>query len=213
VRSIVTVTSAASSTLLTTLSRVKTDLGISGGQDDAALTNAIAGASSRITAYLGQTLAFEGVTETFRPDRGYECSERLFLDRSPVVTMTSVTVDNDAALASSKYEVDKSAGILYRLDDSGHPLRWEFNKSIVVVYTGGYFLPDDSDANLPAAIEEATVALVRSLWFSRRRDPMVKSVEVPDLISESYWVGAIGERASLPNDVLMLLDQCRRLRL
>lgn len=211
-RSIVRVITPSPDELLTTVSRMKADLGISGVDQDDAIENLIEEASSRIVAYVGYPLGFATVEETFRPDRGYECVRQLLLERQPVYAIERVTID-DAEVASPEYEVSHKGAILYRLDASGHSAPWEFGKAIVVLYSGGYILPDDTDRTLEPAIENACAALVRTLWYGRRRDPLVKSVEIPGLISESYWVGATGDSTALPPDVELMLAPFKRMRL
>lgn len=210
-RSIVTVTDAAlGPLLLTTLTRVKAELDITNSTNDALIEQKIEDASSRIQAYLGFALVRETVSETFRAE-GYECVDKLILNRAPVVTVTSVTVD-DVALTSSEYEKDEKAGLLHRLDTSGYPMPWEFCKSVVVAYSGGFIMPGESNETLEPAIEAGAVALVRALYFARRRDPLVKSVDIPGVISEQYWIGSMGDVGSLPPDVEAMIAPFRRVR-
>lgn len=196
-RSILTVTTAPSVTSLTTLQRVKDELGIADGASDAILNTKIAEASSDIEAHLGRTLSRATLTQTFW---GEGCAECLLLGRVPVASITSVTVD-DVLVDADEYRLDSETGALYRLDSSGYPDGWDWCKSVVVVFAAGYLLPGETGRNLPPAIEAGAVSLVQSFWSNRGRDPLVKSMEIPGVISEQYWIGAVGEAGSLPPDV------------
>lgn len=210
-RSILSVTApAANPYRLTTLERVKAELNITDGAGDELLAKKIDEAGSDIQAALGFVVARETVTETFRHDSG-GCLwiDKLILDRTPVASIASVTVD-DVAVDVAEYEVEAATGFLHRLDSSGYPNGWSFGKSIVVVYSGGYILPGEAGANLEPAIEAGVVELVTSYWLSRGRDPLVRSEEVPGVMSVQYWVGAVGESGNLPPGVLAKISRFRR---
>jgi hypothetical protein len=214
----------ASSTSLTTLARVKSELRIKTSTDDALLTSKIGEASSDIQLALGWAVASEGVQETYwhehRQQFGYgfgwrsggHQSESLILRRKAVSAITSVTVD-DTVLDPSEYRLDVDAGILYRIDTLGYPCLWLFCKSIIVLYTAGYILPGSPGSNLPASIEGATVDLVESFWLSRGRDPLIKSEEITGIRRVDYWVGTVGDPEQLPPDVLRRISPLRRPRM
>src|SRR5262249_40930765 len=173
---IVTVIAASNETALTTLERVKQELSISGSESDALLTRKIDEASSDIEAHLARTFRRETLTETVWGNPG--CAEYLVLERWPVVSITSVHVD-DVLVPAAEYRLDPEAGILYRLDASGYPCVWVWCKKVVIVYVGGYLLPGQTDSDLPPAVEAGAIALVQSFWLSRGRDPLVRSESVP----------------------------------
>lgn len=205
-RSIVAVTTAATVTKLTTRDRVKSELGITDDATDALIDAKIDEASSAIGAYLCLVPSRETVTETFRPDG--EAPEHLLLNRTPVASITSAAEDG-TTVDSDEYEVDAKVGALYRLDASGYRSIWIAAKSIVVIYAGGWLLPSQSGRNLPEAIEAGAIALVRSFWMSRRRDPLVKATEIPGVMSQQYWVGGVGADG-LPPDVVAMIAPFRR---
>lgn len=211
-RSIVTVTQAATEEKLCTVERVKDELGVTGTASDELIETLIEGASARIAAELGFRIPFETVRETFRPDGAYECAKALTLDRTPVGSVSSVVVDG-TTLDSAEYEFVAGAGLLYRLATDGSPRRWEFCRSVVVTYGAGYVLPDETDSGLDPAIEKAACDLTKALWFAKSRDPLVKAVDIPGLMSQQYWVGQVGEAGSLPPDVLAMLMPFKRVRL
>lgn len=208
-RSIVTVTTEAGETKLTTLARVKAELGIADGSKDSILTSKIDEASSDIGAYLGYSVKRETVSERFWQAPQTELPEYLILDRTPVATITSVTVD-DVAVDSDEYRLDPDTGQLYRLDASAYPSTWEIQKSAVIVYVGGYLLPGETNRNLPYAIEAAAVDLVQSFWFAKGRDSLIKSEEIPGVMRQDFWVGAVGQSGELPPSVQSKLAPFRR---
>lgn len=204
---IATVTVNPEATNLTTLDRVKSELGISGTDHDEILEAKIAEASADIEAHLGRTLSRVTISETFWGGSGY--SAKILLDRYPVVSITSVTVD-DVLVDADEYRLDPDTGILYRLDTNGYPCTWTWVKSVVIVYVAGYLLPAEADRNLPYSIEGAAVDLVSSYWQSRGRDSTLRSENIPDVISREYWVGAVGAEGELPPSVVAKIAPFRR---
>lgn len=214
----------------TTLARVKSELNIDADNtdNDALLTTKIEEASSDIRIAIGYGVASEVVTETFwldHPERyvyGYGSTpegrnnELLFLRRTPVSAISSVTLDDDV-VDSAEYRLDGENGRLFRLDSSGYASQWCFSKSLIIAYTGGYVLPGETGANLPPTIESATVDLLVSFWLSRGRDPLIKSVQtnIPEMEDRrvDYWVGATGDPEQLPPSVQMKIAQVRRPRM
>lgn len=209
-RSIVTVvTPALDPYMLTSVERIKQELGITVIAYDNLLEAKIKEAGSDIQAYLNFTIARETVRETFRPEFGDGLAPQLILDRTPVAMVTSVTID-DVALDPSEYEYNAFSGLLYRLDTSGYPCSWAFYKSAVIEYSGGYALPDDTASDLEPAIESGAVELVSQFWQSRGRDPMIKSESVPGVMDVSYWVSSIGDAGELPPSVIAKIARFRR---
>ena len=210
-RSIVTVASPASDTALTTLARVKLELDITVSTYDAILQDKIDEASDDIEASLGFRVARETAVETFWHEQYDVNPPVLLLDRTPVASIASVVVD-DIALDASRYRLDPKTGELFALNSQGWPWVWLFHKSVVVTYDGGYILPDESNSTLPKGIEGACIDLVSSFWAAKGRDPTVKSFEIPGVVLEQYWVGAVGEEGELPPSVVMKLAPFRRPR-
>lgn len=209
-RSIVTVTGANSDKMLTTLNRVKLELDITSVDTnrDMLLNLKILEASDDIEAALGFTVRKETVSEVVWFENGDLAPEYLVLDRTPVATLTSVTIDGLLADAAT-YRLDSETGQLYALCN-GYPSHWYFCKSVVVAYAGGYILPAESGSNLPAGIQGAAVELMSNYWAAKGRDPSVKSEEIPGVIRKDYWVGAVGEAGELPPSVVTKLAPFRR---
>jgi hypothetical protein len=219
-RSVVEIVTPSESELLTTLDRVKRELNITTDASNEILEDKIAEASSDIAQAIPQRLPREGVRETFWHDEGTHhwrtlhhhgnaSQTTLFLRRTPVVKIDSVTVD-DIALDASEFRLDPDAGLLDRLSSDGIPCGWFFCKSIIVAYTGGFILPGESGRNLPSAIEGAVVALVSDYWASRGRDPTLRAETIPGVIERQFWVGAVGDPAMLPPRVLASIATFRR---
>lgn len=208
-RSLVTVTTAATVTKLTTLERVKAELGITDSSKDSILNSKIDEASSDVEAYLGYSVKRETVSERFWQPRAFEAPEYLLLDHTPVATITSVTLD-DVVIDTDLYRLDSDTGQLYALDSFGYPDCWLICKDCIVAYSGGYLLPGESGRNLPFAIEAAVVELVQSFWFSRGRDALIKEEEIPGVMRQSFWVGAVGAAGELPPSVVSKLSPFRR---
>lgn len=201
--SIATVSTAPEATNLTTLDRVKLELGIENTDNDDLLEAKIAEASADIEASIGRTVCRAGITETFWPVTG----GNLILDRYPVASIESVTVDD---VLVTEWRLDTQTGILYRLDESGYQLSWYAAKSIIVVYTAGYIMPGETDRDLPYALEGAAIELVSSYWQARGRDASLKAEEIPDVIRREYWVGQVGSEGELPPSVVTKIAPYRR---
>lgn len=198
--SIVTVTTAADETKLTTLERVKLEIDITDGSLDDLLNAKIDDATSDIAVRVRPSLKRETVTETFWHDQArvlyYDSrgGNPLILSRFPAASITSVTLD-DVLIDAAEYRLDAGTGLLYRLDASGYPSCWSFGKAAVIVYAAGYLLPGQDGRNLPPSLEAACIELVGSYWASRGRDPMLKSEENVGVARFDYWMAATALRA------------------
>lgn len=180
---------------LTSLPRVKSELGITVNTFDALLTSKISEASSDIESHLNRVLRREELEQVFWGS----CSDLLILDRSPVAEIISVTVDGSLVDAYD-YRCNTGSGLLHRLG-SGSPIEWSFGQSVSVVFEAGYLMPGEADYDLPPALEAACVELVSSYWASRGRDPSVREEDIPGLMRKVYWVGAVGNAGELPPSV------------
>lgn len=204
-KSIVTVTTAATSRLLTTRARFKSEVGITATTDDDMIDAWLLEASDAIAAYVGRQLLPETVSEAFRLAPG-ELAYRpdvmpLTLARWPVTTLTSV-VEEGTTLATTDYEIDKATGCLWRLSN-GYRARW-YAVNVVVAYIAGY-----ADSTAPRSpLATACLSVLKHRWSARSRDPMVKSQDIPGVLKTDYWVGSVGD-GPFPPDVIALLDPFR----
>lgn len=224
-----TVATPETNKALTLLATVKADLGISGTGEDTYLTEKINQASAAVCANLrvpqaadgSMTLAREALVQTFRfegtggvgffPYTGVGASNprsHLILARKPVTAVTSVVVGS-TTLDPSEYEVNGASGLLMRLR-SDRPSSWNGCSKIVVSLTAGWLLPDKgASRNLPYDIEKAVVDLVKMARSARKRDPLLKEIEVVDVDRRVYWVGGTPGSSTLPPEIAATLDPWR----
>lgn len=202
--SIVTVTVAASTYDLTTTAAVKTELGITVSTYDALITQWIHDESARIARYCGRVFPQETVSEAFRPDSRDRMVDSLILTRSPVISITTVTENTDAALDAAYYETAKPAGLLYRLCDDAR-VYWTAAK-VVVVYVGGY-------ATIPYDLASACMTLIKHRMSSQTRDPALRSITIDGVGQKQWWVGSSGDVGDMSPEVSETLDRYREIRL
>jgi len=196
--SILTVTSAASTYDLTSLTTVKEELSVTDGADDAMLRRWITEESARVASHCRRVFALETVREVIRFEP-YDDRDCVPLSRSPVASLTSVTEDDDTALTTSYYEADLGAGLLYRLDGSSNREWWMCSR-LTVVYRAGYTLL----TGLPREIEKATIRLIQHRYYARGRDPYLRAQRVRNVLEQQFWVPSANESA-LPPDVRDML--------
>lgn len=177
---IVTITAAAATTKLTTLARIKQELGITDSGSDTILGEMIAQASAAIASHLGRTIARETIAETWRP---VAARDNIIVTRAPIVSITSI-VEAGATLTGADYEADKDAGIIYRLSSDAR-VQWPASKT-VITYVCGWLLPDEAGRTLPEDIERACIETVKGRYLARTRDPSIKSESVPGVFSVTY---------------------------
>lgn len=204
---IVTIDTPATSRQLVELSYARLMLGLDTTEAaDAVLQALIDSASAAAERWCNRRMIREGVTETWRLPQS---QESLWLTRWPVDTITSITEDG-VALTSAYWEVDEDTGRLYRLDGSDGRARWSAKKT-VIVYTGGYRPDDDTGADLPDDLRDGVLAIVKSGWFARDRDPYLRSEEMPGVARYTYGFGsAASSDSGLPPEAESLLAPYRR---
>lgn len=198
----------------TTLSALKSALGITVSTYDADLEFAIEAASSSIAGYCGRTLEYgTGIVEKFAG--GSRAS--FALSRTPVASVASITYDGEA-LTSTDYELeDASAGIVRLLtgpfyDDQ---IFWSFQpqpvpgtarKLIAITYAGGYVMPAGVSPTLPPAIQQAALSTATAIWRARGRDMSITARSLGKW-SESY---EIADESGLTSFARSLLAPYRR---
>ena len=119
-----------------------------------------------------------------------------------MTAIASIAVDG-VTLTSDQYEIDGTAGLLYPMSGDRR-VRW-FACMVIITYTAGYV----SVEALPRPIETACIGLLRHRWAARDRDPMLRSLAIPGVVTEQYWVGATGDDDDMPPEIAALLDPFR----
>jgi hypothetical protein len=142
----VTITTPATSALLTTVGAVKRELGAD--VDDQLVESLVRAASEVVSRYCGRSFGREVLSETVS---GYG-GQHLMLARTPIVTTAAVLHEGSPII---DYVVgDSGAGLLYRkqswLDTtevgwymSEYRRSYESEPQFTVTYTAGYLLPSD----------------------------------------------------------------------
>jgi hypothetical protein len=192
-----TIVTPAESYALTTVEAVRAIMSNSTAYDDETVEAWIDQASGVVSDYCNRVLISETVIETFRLDR---CPYELILSRTPVATITSITVDG-VTLEVDQYEIEKDSGVLIRLCDD-RQVQWQGAK-ISVAYSGGYEAED-----VPPAIKRATGLVVVNIAAEGRRDPSIRSLELPEVVTTQYFGG---DRLGMPREVMELLEPHRKI--
>lgn len=205
--SILTVTSAAVSSDLTTPGAVTQQIGTTADASYAA--RLITQASGAVASHLGRVLARETVQQVFRLTSPRLASRQphLLLDRAPVVSIASI-VEDGTTLTTDDWEADLDAGLLYRLQ-SDTRADWSALK-VVVTYSGGWLLPGQTGANLPSDIERATIMTVAAMAAGQGRDPALRSESV-DGVGAQSWLDPRATDGALPWPAAALLAPWRRI--
>jgi len=142
----------------------------------------------------------EYVSEQFFLDRNMRVS-KLPLSRYPVETVFSVFQDG-VELASSNYQIDPETGLLHNF------CGW-YGCNVVVIYTGGYDLPD----NAPAALSQACINSVVQFQSAGTRDSGIRALEDQGTRVEYFGASTGGaQSSSLPTDIWQLIAPFKKWR-
>jgi hypothetical protein len=188
---------------LTTIAAVKAELQVGSGTDDAYLASGIAQASDAIAVWCDRSFGLETVREYL--DHRYAVPSVL-LSRWPLVEVKSSSADGMAFVVSGT-EVDEIDGSVYRLDAGGKRIAWP-SGSVIIEYSAGYVLPNQTGRTLPHDIERAALTLIKAHWYARNRDPLIRSETSEGIGSTDYFAGTISQ---LPPEVESLLPPYRNL--
>ncbi|HVJ44727.1 MAG TPA: hypothetical protein VM639_24735 [Dongiaceae bacterium] len=217
-RVVSTVLIKAGSAALTTWSDVQLELGLKDA-DRAWTEKAITRVSAIIAQYCNRVFGLQVIQDEFIPENqpfGWQypdTKEDLRLSAWPVQGAASVALPDRTLLDGVDYRLDPKSGELFRIDEVGQIIPW-IPLTVTAVYEAGYILPNDSgyvagDASaLPADIQDAAISLVRARYFARKRDPLLKSEDVPDVGAAQYWIGSVGDK-QMPSDIASTLDNYR----
>jgi len=197
--SVLTVVSPATIRDLTTVAKAAAECGVT-VDAFAGSIDLIAAASDAIVAFTKREWVQETVRQTFRGD-GRKVSA-LFLERAPVSSITSVTVDGTSLNLSTEIELDPKAHTLHRLDLD---CRIEWGCRVVVVeYVAGYIPPGLANSNMPALIQRAAAKIVAGWRAGQGRDPRLRSRTIEDVGSAS-WVDHAADEYGMPPGIAALL--------
>jgi gp6-like head-tail connector protein len=176
----VTVTVPPSTTKLIALADLKAILGITDSANDARLGNIIQRGSDAIARFCNRVFAQRTVIETLPGPGG----QLLKLKFSPIVTLTSITLDGETVDRDTYVLTEPDAGIAF----CGSYWAYTGHKySYAATYTHGYNLPDMAGTNtLPYDIQQAALELCKGMWLARQRDPSVTMESVPDVYTVQY---------------------------
>jgi hypothetical protein len=189
---------SAEDQIFSTVGNIKSDLGITVSTDDAYLGRALAAASADIVMYCNRSFLRDTIDDTFFMDG---CHSALVLSRTPVASVTSVT-QAGTVLDPTGYTFDAATGIIYRVDTNGNLRDWEI-LTTVVRFIGGY-------EDVPADLEAACIAMVKSKRSNRTRANDLKSEKIPDVYEATYWVAGPGD-GSFPVEIGGTLDRYREI--
>jgi hypothetical protein len=144
---------------LVTLEQVKAFLNVQSDTDDVRLQDLITFASKVIADICDRVFALEKVSETTVLNGSAEGG--LVLNRYPVTEIN--TLENEGSfLDDDAYVLDAGGGVLHG------PL---IGKN-VIVYSGGYELPEGA----PGPLSMACIDLIRQTYYLGSRDPSVQSI-------------------------------------
>lgn len=193
--------------MLATVDQLKAELSISGSSQDDRLSLLLAAASSAIEGYCGRTFARATLTEQISP-RG---RQTLNLSRYPIANIASVTMGTSTI---TDYQRDDEAGQLWREggwtwaaltlpDITQDPDPNMAARNVSVTYTGGYILPGNPGADLPAALQYASLRVAAQMYsrpagYKSERTPGGYSYDIQDQADGGYLA-----------DVLSLIEPYR----
>ncbi len=182
-RPILTVTTAATDLLLLTEAEARAATGVASGRDADILRlrkTVSAAITSRCNVWedgaVPPTLRLETLSQQNRLEYPVE---QIRLVRRPVVEVVSVTEDGTAVDATD-YEIDPSTGLLLRLC-SDYPAFWYACNKAVIAYRAGW-------ATVPENLRAAAMRFATAVWTRATRDPNLRSITIPDVITKDYWV-------------------------
>lgn len=223
-----TATTTSTSERLTTVPRLKFQLGITDSASDDLLDDIVLQATDAVATYVGYWPLRQRYTETVA---GYG-SLRLLLSATPIRAISSIRIDGQLVEPSS-YMVEKPlAGIVHR--DKGWP--WTAGvetdleshvapnselKRFTVDYEAGWimttstgpldaagFIDNTGGRTLPHDFERGALEQAKSLYLGRRRDSAVTQKRIG---ATSITYGA-SDGSELSSDAMNLLARYRRIK-
>jgi len=178
---------------LTTLANVKEHLDIESGDTefDQLIERLISASSRQIERYCGRPFDIRAYSESYDGN----ASDILFLNYTPIVSVTAVSIDEEA-LATDQYKVyDDYVRLVSRLFTWG-------KQNVTIAYSAGFY--DAASESPPADLEDACIQLVAFKYTMRGAEGL--SRRDVNQVSDSFAAAAI------PLSVALILDRYRRAR-
>jgi hypothetical protein len=182
----------------TTIFTIKSELGISDNSQDVRLQALIVQASGLIDGYCGRAFMRGAHIEKIK---GYGAGSCLSIKNTPIISITSIALDDEIIDASNYAIESEDAGLIsgdfvdtapvcYSITGMTH-MAGRQQRRYNVAYIGGYLLPDDANRNLPYEIERACIDLVRGGYYAQGRDVSIKSESTDGVGSITYAGNAV----------------------
>ena len=180
---------------------------------DVFLARAISLSSTAIQNYCGRKFAVETVQDQVNFLNGRDGWQnenglsRLQLSKGPIVSVTSVVVDDagtDVTLVEGvDFTIDAAKAQLIRTDAvTGRPIQWR-SWQTTVVYVAGF-------APLPADIDDACSRMTKKAFWARGRDPSIMETSQGMVGSTKYWVSTSPD-GNIPPEISDILDKYRQI--
>lgn len=206
---------ALAANALTTLATVKAELGLTGSaENDSVLERLINAASDAAERYCRRS--FSRATVTDERVKGF-ARPRLMLARTPVVSVTSITINGSTVDSAGYYIESAEAGIVYRkagwqstaLPAAGlvvQDLEPGTEEALYLcTYVGGYQTPGQGGTRtLPYDLEQAVLDTVVNLW--RNRGKYVGLQTEGEAQGDATWRGFV-----IPGPARHVLNLYRRI--
>jgi Phage gp6-like head-tail connector protein len=198
---------------LVDLQTVKDDLGITTTSLDSVLTRYINACSGIIAKFCNRTFPAQSYQDDFFPQRDPAITPvRQGIDPiqllnwpiiAPITSVVENTVANPITLTSgTDFWEDDKGGQLTRLDTFGYPRIWPAVQ-ITVQYNAGY-------NPIPLDLADACMDFVKWRYFSRTRDPGLRSQNIPGDYEASYlWGTGPGGPDDIPGTVAEKVERYR----
>ncbi len=153
--------------------------------DDSQLEAIIAAATNVAEHFTGRAFVQRTITENHRGDG----SSTLRLNKTPVASITSVTLDDDELTVDTDYTDDSYVGRLTRI-------AWDAGEQIAVVYVAGYGADRAATQALVPEAVTAVLLIVADMW--ENRGDRVGAENISGIGSVSYNVPSRAEQILQP---------------
>jgi hypothetical protein len=202
--------SGSSGPYLTTLSNVKTYMGITGTASDNRINQLIPAASKIVQEYCEREFLSATYTERYDGNAVGLNGGYIWLNNVPVTAITSITFEPDFSVLSetvtgSNFSYDPDTGLVQFDPDSNYTRAFRMGfRNLSVVYTAG-------DASVPEEVDTATAMVVAAMVGQAGRDPSAYRERIGDY---EYYARSAADGGS-PYEVLRyatpILDKYRRI--